>query len=148
MKDPKEAAAGEAAAEHLMLALLRESDQLRRILDLREHEAATEVRPYDQVLHAAASRLLDPVGKITVRMATEAANRGTFHWTLTLTGMSNNRQSIVGDHGVIRPKTTDTRQSICERLISTVKTAAEKRSGHALTDIKVLFFDLQPNDLS
>ncbi|MFF3558258.1 hypothetical protein ACFYXL_33145 [Streptomyces tsukubensis] len=139
--------AGDAAEEHLMVSLLRETDQLRRILDLREYEAADEVRPYDQALHAAARRLLDPVGKITVRMATEAGNRGVFHWTLTLTGVSNGRQTIASDQGVLRPEATDTRQSICDRLISTVKTAAEKKHGRPLTDVKVLFFDLRPNEL-
>ncbi|MGX1884767.1 hypothetical protein [Streptomyces sp. NPDC055287] len=86
MNGPKDAAASEAAQEHLMMPLLRESAQLRRILDLREDEAADDDRPYDQALHAAARRMLDPVDKITVRMATEAANPGSFHWTLTLTG--------------------------------------------------------------
>ncbi|OEJ23190.1 hypothetical protein AR457_00260 [Streptomyces agglomeratus] len=84
-----------------MMTLLRESAQLRKILDLREYESADGDRPYDQALHAAARRMLDPVDKITVRMATEAANRGAFHWTLTLTqrlrrGLAGQRPCTLG----------------------------------------------------
>lgn len=148
MSDQGTAAAKEAETDHLMMTLLRESDQLRRILDLREYEAADEIRPYDEALHRSARRLLEPVGQITVRMATEAANRGAYHWTLTLNGTIDGRQTLLGDRGVIRPEADETRESICDKLIATLTAAAEKKSGKPYRDPKVLFFDLQPNLLS
>ncbi|WP_329125987.1 hypothetical protein [Streptomyces sp. NBC_01353] len=138
----------EAETDHLMMTLLRESEQLRRILDLREYEAADETRPYDQALHSAAHRLLDPVGKITVRMATEAANRGMYHWTLTLSGMVDGRQTLVGEQGLIPVAADETRESICNKLIASLTAGVQKKSGHPFRDAKVLFFDLQPNVIS
>lgn len=130
-----------------MTSLLRETEQLRRILDLREYESAAEVRPYDETLHRAARRLLEPVGKITVRMATEAANRGAYHWTLTLSGMVGGRQTLVGDQGVIRPESDETRESICNKLVAALTAQTEKRTGQSYLEARVLFFDLQPNAL-
>lgn len=137
-----------AAEDHLMTILLRECDQLRRILDLREVEAADEVRPYDEALHRAAHRLIEPVGKITVRMATEAANRGAYHWTLTLSGTVSGRQVLVGDRGVIRPDPDLTRQAVCDQLVTTLTAATEKKHGQPYRDPTVLFFDLQSNILA
>ncbi|MEU9014228.1 hypothetical protein AB0D12_31555 [Streptomyces sp. NPDC048479] len=147
MSNRESAAANEAETEHLMTTLLRETDQLRRILDLREYEAADEIRPYDETLHRSARRLLDPVDKITVRMATEAANRGAYHWALTLTGTVDGRQTLLGDRGVVRPEADATRGAICDKLVAALTAAAEKRHGKPYRDPKVLFFDLQPNVL-
>ncbi|MFZ3475426.1 hypothetical protein ACODT3_43155 [Streptomyces sp. 4.24] len=133
--------------EHLMTTLLREMQTLRQILDLREVEAAGEIRPYDEALHRAARRLLDPCDRITVRMCTEAANRGAYHWTLTLSGTLGGRQLITGDRGVTRPEAAATREAICEQLVSQLTGETEKASGQPYQDVKVLHFDLQPNVL-
>lgn len=145
MSSQGKTAAEETEQEHLMMTLLRETDQLRRILALREDEAATETRPYDEALHRSARRLLEPVDKITVRMATEAANRGAYHWALTLSAIADGRQTLLSDRGVIRPASAETRTSICDKLIADLMAAEEKKHGKQYRDVKVLFFDLQPN---
>ncbi|MFJ2752794.1 hypothetical protein [Streptomyces sp. NPDC087297] len=133
--------------EHLMTTLLREMQTLRRILDLREVEAAGEIRPYDEALHRAARRLLEPCDKITVRMCTEAANRDAYHWTLTLSGTLAGRQHIAGKRGVTRPEPAATREAICEQMVSALTGETEKQHGQPYRDVKVLHFDLQPNTL-
>ncbi|MET9459971.1 hypothetical protein ABZY05_33615 [Streptomyces canus] len=134
-----------AEAEHPMVVLMRKIRELTVSLDRAEVAAANSGKPYDTEVHDAARSLLCSVEKLTVRQVTEVTNHGSYHWVLTVTGTVAGRQTLLSDHGVIRPEAHDTRESICDRLITDLCTQSEQTTGNPYIDPKVLFFDLQPN---
>ncbi|MER5302159.1 hypothetical protein ABT039_22250 [Streptomyces lasiicapitis] len=136
-----------AEPEHPMIVLLRRIEALAGSLDQAEAAAAKEGRVHELEVHADARMLLASVEKLTVRQVAEVANHGAYHWALTVTGTVAGRQTLLSDHGVIRPTADDTRQSLCDRLVTTLCTESEQTTGKPYLDAKVLFFDLQPNSL-
>jgi len=66
---------------------------------------------------------------------------------VTVSGLADGRQILASDHGVVRPAADDTRQTLCEQLTRQVAAQAEQRTGKRLSDVRLLHFDLQPNEL-
>lgn len=136
--------------EHPMLGLLRETKDLTNQLARVEQAAADGGPGFDAEVHEAARRLLATTGKVTVRQVgaiTAALNHSTYHWVLTLTGIVDGRQKLVGDQGTVQPSDTDTRASVCERLVASLRAKTEAETGRPFDEATVLFFDLQPNAL-
>ncbi|MET8028967.1 hypothetical protein [Streptomyces avermitilis] len=128
--------------------LMWELVEARRALSQALEQQQTRNAPAaDPVLNAAARRLLKATGEITTRMATQSANRGLLHWAVTISGLAGGRQTLASDHGVLRPAADHTRQTLREQLMRNVAEQAEQRTGERLTDVRLLHFDLQPNEL-
>ncbi|WP_333745705.1 hypothetical protein [Streptomyces sp. IBSBF 2950] len=137
-----------AESEHPMMVLMRQIRELSESLDRSEAAAADGGKPYEVEVHAAARELLGSVGKLTVRQVTEVTHHGAYHWVLTVTGTVVGRQALLSDRGVIRPEADETRESICDRLVTDLCAESERTTGTPYLDPKVLFFDLQPNALT
>jgi hypothetical protein len=136
--------------EHPMIRFMREIEDLTNELARVELEAADGGPPFDPAVHEAARKLLVSAGRVTVgqvKAATEWTQRNTFHWVLTVTGLTSNRQKIVSDQGTIQITTTDTREAVCARLVDQLCSKTVARLGKPFLEVKILFFDLQPNAL-
>jgi len=136
--------------EHPMVRFMRETEELTNELARAELTAADGGPPFDAAVHEAARKVLVSAGRVTVgqmNAATEWAQRNTFHWVLTMTGLVSNRQKIVSDQGTIQIATTDTRDAVCARLVDQLCTKTVARLGKPFLEVKILFFDLQPNAL-
>ncbi|MFF9632927.1 hypothetical protein [Streptomyces fradiae] len=139
-----------AEPEHPMIALIRATEDLRRTLARAESAALAGGPSVDADVYAAAQRLLALTDRVTVAQAaagTAAARRGTFHWVLTMSGFADGRQRLVGERGTVQLEATDTRDSVCDRLVKALLGRVERETGQRLRDAQVLFFDLQPNAL-
>jgi hypothetical protein len=133
--------------EHPMVRFMREIETLTNELARVELAAADGGPPFDTAVHEAARQVLVSAGGVTVgqmKAVTNWAQRNTFHWILTLTGVVDGRQKLVGDEGTIQPTTTDTRTQVCARLVDALCRKTEAKTGKRFSEVKILFFDLQP----
>ncbi|MFH8581651.1 hypothetical protein [Streptomyces zaomyceticus] len=133
--------------DHPAVRFMREIETLTNELARVELVAAEGGPPFDAAVHEAARQLLVSAGRVTVgqtEAATEWVQRNTFHWILTLTGVVDGRQKLVGDEGTIQPAISDTRAEVCARLVDALCRKTQAKTGKHFGEVKILFFDLQP----